>query len=335
MEWYSYILIALMAYLLRRFLNGPFSKHRRNMKGKVIIITGSSAGLGKESALQLLNDGADVVFATRDKSKTFQILDTLSKENRERAHWIHLDLCSLKSVDSFVEGFRAIFSKVDILMNNAGGLPSEYCITDDNIDSWMQANHISHMYLTYLLIDNFDKEEGRIINVSSVTHKIADFTENSVEKIMGDEGHVRTYYNSFLRKHVWYGNTKLANIYLTSYLAEVLEKKYPHIKTFSLHPGVVNTEFTRYFSESTILRLSFKLLYPLIYYGTKTSLAGAQTQLDLCYRDLKELENGGYFLDCRLAATSNLGKNNKVRDLVIEHSYNLLKRSGRHINFVK
>jgi FlaA1/EpsC-like NDP-sugar epimerase len=74
MEWYIYLIFILVIYLLRKYFNGPFTKHRRSMKGKIIIITGASAGIGKESALQLLEDGADVIFATRDKKKLMKLL---------------------------------------------------------------------------------------------------------------------------------------------------------------------------------------------------------------------------------------------------------------------
>jgi retinol dehydrogenase-12 len=333
MEWYVYVLIILGLYLLRKYLKGPFSKHRKSMKGKTVIITGASAGIGKESALQLLEDGADVILATRDKNKTQQILDSLTAEHKSRAHWIHLDLCSLKSVDNFVKEFKSKFEKLDVLMNNAGGFPTEFVITDDGIESWIQANHISHMYLTALLLEWFDKTEGRIINVSSMVHADADYTEEKIKQLIDDKDNsvLRKYYTNIMGRNLYYSNTKIANVFFTSYLAEVLEAKYPHIKTFTLHPGVVATEFLRFLGGYTFVKYLFMVLRPAVNFFMKTPIAGAQTQLDLCYRNLGELENGGYFKDCGLSGVSKLAKDKKARDLFIEYSYGLIRGSGRSI----
>jgi retinol dehydrogenase-12 len=335
MPWYIYILIIIIAlYLFRKWANGPYSKHRKTMKGKVVIITGASAGIGKGAALELLKDGADVVFATRDKSKTFNIIDRLEAD-KERAHWIHIDLCSLKSVERFVEEFKTKFDKVDILMNNAGGFPDNYVLSEDCMDSWLQANHISHMYLTYLLLDYFNKDEGRVINLSSLGHKFADYSEDSMRGLIDGRLTLESCYANVLDKNTYYCNLKIANIYFTRYLAQILEKKYAHIKTFSVHPGVVLTELFRWTPNYPILRIFIYLFSPLLLIYFKTPTVGAQTQLDLCYRDWKELENGGYFDDCRLTPSSRLSQNDAVRDLFIEYSYKLLKNAGRNINFDK
>jgi retinol dehydrogenase-12 len=331
MEWYSYLLIILIIYIFRRYFNNPFTKHRRSMKGKIIIITGASAGIGKESALQLLEDGADVIFATRDKNKTYEIINAL-KDNKVKAHWIHLDLNSLKSVEKFVDDFKSKFEHVDILINNAGFFPTEFTLTEDNIESCFQINHLSHMYLTYLLLDYFTKTEGRIINVSSRLHKACDFTDESIKQLYEDKDFTsfKKYYNSLIGKRILYGNTKMANIYFASYLAEICEARYPYIKVFSLHPGVIASDFFNFLNEygfKFLLRLIFDLV---LWFFSKSPKAGAQTQLDLCYRDFGEVENGGYFDDCKLGKVTNLAKDKKIKDLFIDYSCNLIRNTGRN-----
>jgi retinol dehydrogenase-12 len=302
------------------------------MNGKVIIITGASAGLGKESALQLIEDGADVVFATRDKAKTSLIIDNL-RENKEKAHWIQLDLCSLKSVEKFVEEFKRKFNKVDILMNNAGGFPTDYVLTEDGIDSWLQANHISHMYLTYLLLDYFNKDEAKIINLASTAHKFSRLTEAKLQRLLDNQETMESYYTSLGSRSGHYSNLKLFNVYFTRYLAEILEKNYPHIKTFSVHPGGVQTDFFNFSANYPILNIFMKIFNPFVNLYLKSPIAGAQTQLDLCYRDWKELENGGYFEDCALSSSNSLSKNDKIKDLLVEYSYKLLKNAGRDFKY--
>jgi retinol dehydrogenase-12 len=334
MAWYIYIsVIAIILYLLRRKFNGPWTKHRKNMNGKVIIVTGASAGLGKESALQLAEDGADVVLATRDKSRTDKAIADY-KGDKSKIHWIQLDLCSLKSVERFVEEFKKKFNKVDILMNNAGGFPDKFELSD-GIDSWTLANHLCHMYLTYLLLDVFDKNEARIINLSSLGHNMADYDEEILKKLFEDPEFIKTYYTDIKRQHVHYGNLKLGNILFTQYCANVLEKTYPQIKSFAVHPGGVLSDFGRYVDGHLGLRLLKYVLYPLILLYFKTPLAGAQCQLDLCYRPINECENGGYFSDLKVINANPKAKDNKLRDAFIDYSYKLLKSTGRDISFEK
>jgi retinol dehydrogenase-12 len=304
------------------------------MSGKVIIITGSSSGIGKASAIKLLEDGADVVFATRNKNKTLEILDALEPGLRSKAHWIKLDLCSLSDVESFVKEFKSKFSKLDILMNNAGVPVNAYSLTEDNIDTHLQSNYISHMYLTNLLLDYFSSDEGRIIHVSSLAHSSSDYTLEKIKQHMADPSQLEAYYKNGFTQYVHYGNTKLASHFFTHYLVEILEKKYSHIKSFTLHPGVVNTEMVFKFEDRFRKTLLF-IFYPLIYFCFKTVDAGCQTQLDLCYRNINELENGGYFSDFRLAPEYKLVTDKEVRDLFMEYSFNLVRMTGREINFKK
>jgi NAD(P)-dependent dehydrogenase (short-subunit alcohol dehydrogenase family) len=333
MEWYLYLLILFALFLLKRFFNGPFTRFRHRMDGKTIIITGATAGIGKESALQFLEDGAEVIFATRDQNKTNNILNNLIEEQRLRAHWIHLDLCSFRSVQNFVAEFKDKFEKIDILINNAGYLPTEYELTEDKVEICFQVNHLSHMYLSYLLLDNFYSNEGRIINVSSMIHSASDYTEVSINQLCEDKDftNFKKYYNGFIGKNILYANTKIANVYFTSFLAELCEAKYPHIKSFSLHPGGVDSDFFRGFMLGYKSRITIKLLRPVMWFFLKSSKAGAQTQLDLCYRDIKELDNGGYFKNCQLSSTVKLAKDKKIRNALIDYSCFLIRNTGRKI----
>ena len=101
---YLVILIPTLLFLIKKFANGRFTNLRRDMTGKVVIITGASAGLGKETAFQLLHDGADVIFACRDELKTMKVINSLAKKDLiKRAHFMKLDLTSFESVHKFSE----------------------------------------------------------------------------------------------------------------------------------------------------------------------------------------------------------------------------------------
>ena len=336
-EWFtSYAikitLLAILLYLIRRiFLLGTFTKLKTDLTSKIIIVTGASAGIGKSTAIQLLQDGAEVVFACRDKHKTMKVFEEILNMDQnllKRAHFLELNLISFNSVLNFVKNFKAKFPKLDILINNAAEYPIDFYLTEDHIEYTFQSNHLSQIVLTTHLLDHFDKKEGRIINVSSFAHIQCDWTIEKLAELKEDklfQSIEKEYYTNMWRKHYHYANAKTGGIYFTNYLGEYLEQYYPHIKVACLSPGLVYTEFARFFSQHRILGKLYSFLFPIYKYIAKTSLGGAQTSLHLCYLDLKDFVNGAYYDNCKLANTSSLAKDKKIRDSVIELSVNLIK----------
>ena len=71
-------------------------------------------------------------------------------------------------------------------MNNAGLFPQDYVVTKDNMESFLQGNFVGHVLLTFLLFDMLDKNEARIINLSSLAHTGSDFMDDSNIKEMYD-----------------------------------------------------------------------------------------------------------------------------------------------------
>jgi NAD(P)-dependent dehydrogenase (short-subunit alcohol dehydrogenase family) len=139
---------------------------------KVIVITGCSAGIGEFTAKELLDKGATVIFACRDEKKTLTIIDSLPDNLRKKAIFLKLDLTSFESVRSFVKQFSNLNLTIDIIINNAGVIMNTYERTKDNIETTFQSNHLSHMYMTVLLLKHLSKNNGRIINVSSNVHTL-------------------------------------------------------------------------------------------------------------------------------------------------------------------
>lgn len=332
-NWLNIILITALFYVLRQILFvGSFTNLKKNMSGKIVIVTGSSSGIGKETAYQLLEDGATVIFACRNEKKTLTMMKKLEQNNKEimkRAHYINLDLGSFNSVIKFVKEFKNKFSKIDILINNAGAFPIDFSLSEDNLDYTLQSNHLSIVALTELLLDHFDKNEGRIINVSSFAHGLADWSVMEIAKLEKDikfSNLEKTHYCSIFKKFNHYANSKLSNIYYTSFLSENLEKNYPHIKTTCLNPGIVYTAFARFFWEHRILGKFYQFLFPCYMYIAKTAFSGAQTSLHLCYIDQNEVLNGGYYNNCKLGNISKLARDVDVRNCVIKYSFDLLRK---------
>ena len=124
MEWFYWLIIAggslLLLILGRFYFNGPSASSSRDMKGKLIIVTGSSSGIGKETAFDLLKKGAEVIFACRDEKKTLDVIGEIEGiEIKSKAKFMRLDLCDFDSIEQFVQNVSNTYMnrKIDILIN--------------------------------------------------------------------------------------------------------------------------------------------------------------------------------------------------------------------------
>lgn len=331
MSWYLWIIIFIFLFVLKQWLRGRKNIYHNDITKQLVIITGSSSGLGKATAKSLLANGVKVVYACRNEKKALKEIDELPKEYRQNASFLPLDLCSFKSIQQFADSVKTNYPPIDILINNAGAAPDEYKLTEDNLESYIQGNHLGPMLLTLLLLDHFNPQ-SKIINVSSRSHKKGNLTTDSIKTLSDNELIKEYYYQSFTKTLELYGATKLMNIYFTQYLAEMLPKKYNHIKAASLHPGFVNTPMTRQTKRNILRNIIFALLYPLFLFISKNEEEGIQTHLHLCYMPFQDMTSGAYYVDCALAPISNTAKDIHIRDAIIQWSINTLKNKVGNIN---
>jgi retinol dehydrogenase-12 len=288
---------SLALIILRRWLNGPKTKqpHER-VKNKYIVITGASDGIGKEAALQLLKDGASVIFACRDEKKTMNVINSIpSKEERERAAFLQLDLSSFQSVKRFVEDYSKQYTQLDILINNAGAIFSNFTESVDGIEKTLHTNTLGPIILTQSLLPLINKSGGRVINVSSKAYQRCLFPTEYYTAIKSGTADALKNKYSFMDI---YGMSKLGNIYYTQYLKEYCEKNnFEKVKTASLHPGVIGTELFRDM-KSKFFKCILYLLFPLFLFMSKNVKMGAQTTLHLCYLKDEDFCSGEFYSDC-------------------------------------
>lgn len=329
-----YIIVVITLVLGRFYFKGR-KAIRKNMTGKIVIITGASSGIGKESAFQLLKDGATVIFACRNKTKTLYLIEEtkmLGGNCYERAIFMQLDLASFKSVDLFVLNFKSKFDRLDILLNNAGIGYVNYVPTMDGNEMNLQTNYLSHVRLTLQLLDIMKDKEARIINVSSVFAHLLSTLSDYVNNQEGLKSEIKTYqfksiYSKFQGHFLVYANTKLFNIYFTSWLSVVTNNtdKWSHIKTVSLHPGIILSDFPNQFlSQGKWIQILFKIFYPALWYFMKTCYDGAQTQLKICYENNCDLKSGAYYCDLNEAGKGNIARNKLLQRAVMESTFEVL-----------
>ncbi len=213
------------------------SENISDQNGKVIIITGSSSGLGYEAAKVLASKNATVIVAVRSEEKGKTAIANIKKEIPNADIQLMLvDLSNLESVHEFAENFKQKFQKLDLLINNAGVMNPPYTKTKDGFELQFGTNHLGHFALTGLLIHLITKTpNSRIVNVASTAHKIGELNFDDLN------WETRKY-----NKMKSYADSKLANLYFTKELQKRLDKQSSKVIVASAHPGAASTGVSRH-----------------------------------------------------------------------------------------
>jgi NAD(P)-dependent dehydrogenase (short-subunit alcohol dehydrogenase family) len=249
---------------------------------KHLVITGGTSGIGQAAIESLVRDEWEVTILARNQKKVQQLKDRYKEASIEG---IVCDLASLSSVKSAARELLGKRKKIDVLMNNAGGIFQKRNETIDGLEMTFEVNHLSHFLLTTELMDQLIADKTRIINVSSAAHRMGkiDFEDLQWE---------RTKYNSMKA----YSNGKLCNIYF----AQELHRRFGDkgVTAFACHPGVVKTNFAGDFGG--FFSVLLKAAQPFMITAEK----GALTQLHLATNDSVTKHSGRYFEKQRLASVA-------------------------------
>jgi retinol dehydrogenase 14 len=200
------------------------------MAGRTVVVTGSSGGIGKATALRLAQMGATVAVAGRDHTRTEHAADQIRSATAGQVHAFTADLSSQAEVRRLAAELLASLPRIDVLINNAGGYWNSRHVTDDGLERTFAINHLAPFLLTTLLLDRLEaSSDGRVVTVSSNAQRLGriDFDD-----LQGEHGY------SGARA---YNQSKLANILFTHELARVLQGTT--VTANALHPGVVRTSF--------------------------------------------------------------------------------------------
>lgn len=266
------------------------------MHGKVCLVTGATRGIGLEAAKALASQGATVVLVGRDTSRIESSLAHVRQAAPDaRVEGLQADFASLRDVRGLAEAFKARYSRLDVLLNNAGLVLHERQRTKDGFEAMFGINHLAPYLLTRLLLDML-KASGpaRVVNVSSEAHRYArlDFADLQSER-------------GFNMMRV-YGTSKLANILFTHALSRRLEGS--RVTTNSLHPGVVRTGF----GQNTRGWMNFVVnAFGLFFL---TAERGARTSVYLASSPEVEGVSGQYFIRCRRRTPSRAARNEQLAD---------------------
>jgi len=219
----------------------------QSQKGKTILVTGGNSGIGYYAALALAKVGADVIIAGRNAKRVDQAVRDIKAEGIEGSINAGIvDLASLKSVQEYAEQFRTKYSRLDVLINNAGVMMPPEGATEDGFESQFGINFIGHFALTGRLYDMLKSTPGsRVVTLSSIAHRGAqiDFDNLRLEKPYDTR---REYYQS-----------KLANIIFTLELGRRSDAKGDGVLSVACHPGFTKTELQRHLDPEILGKMTF------------------------------------------------------------------------------
>ncbi len=282
------------------------------MQSKVAIVTGGNAGIGKQTAIGLAEKGISVVLFCRneEKGKAAQ-KEIQAQTGNANIDFISCDLASLESVQKAAKKFRQKYDRLDLLINNAGLFFDHLTKTSDGFETQFQVNHLSHFYLTQLLLDLLKKSApARIVNVSSAAHrgKNMDFENFAYGQEKYDGLDV-------------YGQTKLANV-LFAY-EHTRRFQNDGIYSFALHPGVVRTQIGVKNTKGWV-NWGWKILTSLPIF-TISEKEGAATSLHAALSPELEGKGGKYLKNSKVIKSTKQSYNEETARELWDLSEKLLK----------
>jgi NAD(P)-dependent dehydrogenase (short-subunit alcohol dehydrogenase family) len=212
-----------------------------DLKGKRILVTGVSAGLGIETARAFVAHGADVVGAVRDLEKAQRASSEVSKAaagSGANFELIELDLANLKSVRAAADKLVADGRRFDVIIANAGVMATPLGKTEDGFETQFGTNHLGH-FVFVNRIAKLIKDGGRLVNLSSSGHRFSNVDLN-------DPNFETTPYEPF----VAYGRSKTANILF----AVEFDRRHRDrgVSATAVHPGGIMTELGRYMDPGSL-----------------------------------------------------------------------------------
>jgi NAD(P)-dependent dehydrogenase (short-subunit alcohol dehydrogenase family) len=255
------------------------------MQKKVVLITGATDGIGKQTALDLAAMSATVIVHGRTAQRARDAAQEIQRRTgNKNVDSVYADFSSLSDVRHLAADVKAKCKRLHVLINNAGVYMKERRTTNDGFEMTFAVNHLAPFLLTNLLLDLLKHSTpARIINLSSIAHTRAklEFDNLQGEKQFDAYGA--------------YALSKLGNVLFTNELAERLNGT--NVTVNAVHPGVITTK---------LLRAGFSIS------GSSVG-EGAETSVYLASSPLVENVTGKYFVKKSEENSSAIAQDSQLR----------------------
>jgi NAD(P)-dependent dehydrogenase (short-subunit alcohol dehydrogenase family) len=301
-NWREFVVECKVQYAGATGIVEDIALRRRNrielykQSDKIVVMTGGNRGIGLAVVEKLLKCDMTVMLGVRNPETSRKTIEHELGELAQNGKIFYekCDTEDLESVKKFADKVKERFTKIHILINNAGVMAVPFKLTKDGFEQHMAINYLGHFLLTHYLLPLLKEggQEGknaRIVNVSSCVHKLGN--------INYDDFHGKKFYYPADA----YNNSKLTQVLFSKHLEAIFKERGLHIQSHSLHPGVVNTDIFENSSTSYIPWFR-QLLF-------KTPEEGSRTIVYAAIHPKLEGKGGTYFSNCFYARSHPLTKN--------------------------
>ncbi|MDR2252359.1 MAG: SDR family NAD(P)-dependent oxidoreductase [Bifidobacteriaceae bacterium] len=258
------------------------------MSNKIILVTGASGGIGKETALALARLGHHVIVHGRDAEKTQAAQGEIRKATGSASlDMLTADLSLMSEVKHFSDELKARYDVIDVLINNAGAqFGTKREVTAEGHEKTMAINLFAPFLLTHLMLDPLRASTaGRVVTVSSESYKMGGKPDLSDIELRDNYSMGRAY-----------GFSKLYVIWIMRRFAEEARALGASNVTFnSLEPGSAATDLGRVSTQSPMTRLMYFLWKPMMWSLQKA----AATSVYLATSEEVASVTGGFFGNCQ------------------------------------
>jgi len=281
-----------------------------DLRGRSIVVTGASAGIGVETARALARWGADVTIVGRDRTRTEAVAEELARDAPGSVHAELADFAVLAEVRSLAERLAARHPRLDVLVHNAGLWLTRAETTVDGHEKTFAVNHLAPFLLTHLLLDALRAgPAARVVTVSSRLHDSAPPPDVAALRAPAR-----------FRGLAAYASSKLCNVLFSRELAERL--RGTGVTSNAVHPGDVKTDVTR--ANPVLALLHRTVATPLLLSAEE----GARTSVHVATSPSLDGVSGLYFVNGRPAPASPHAGDAALRQRLWDDSERLLRDAG-------
>ena len=222
-------------------------KNCDSLKGRRVVVTGATGGLGREICFHLASLGANIILACRSEEKANNLIAEIKEKHANiEVDFVELNLSKFESVKSFIKKVKA-YNGIDVLVNNAGVYNVPVEPLDSGFNNIFQVNFVYTYYLTKQLLSELEKKENSVcVTLGSIAHNYSKLDENDVD------------FSSRKKPSKIYGNSKR---FLMFSLYELF--KNSTVKLAIVHPGITLTNMTNHYPKTInwLVKIGIKILF--------------------------------------------------------------------------
>lgn len=264
-----------------------------DLAGKNAIVTGATSGIGYETARALAAHGANVTITARTLEKGQQAATQLKSDTAKDVDCLALELNKFDTVKKAAQQWLGKGKDLHILVNNAGVMMTPYELTDEGYEMQFATNHLGHFLFTNLLRPALIEAKGaRVVNVASAAHHTDEVYFDDINFKAKDYSPIAAY-----------GQSKTANVWF----ANEFDKRFKDrgIRSFSLHPGGIQTNLGKHLNEDIMAELMATIKRLKGGEPTKTTAQGAATSCWAAASPDLDGKGGLYLANCQITTEKN------------------------------